>query len=65
VRAQAVRDRIRVTPGLSVLEVAAIEQRIRSLQERVEYTGDYESWIANVTPPVTASQVTFTEESTH
>src|SRR5713101_1002486 len=27
-RAQAVRDRIRVTPGLSELEVAAIEQRI-------------------------------------
>ena len=64
-RAQAVRDRIRVTPSLSELEVAAIEKRIRSLQERVGYTGDYESWIANVTPPVTAGQLNFTEESTH
>jgi ferredoxin--NADP+ reductase len=64
-RAQAVRDRIRVTPSVSELEVAAIEQRIRSLQERVGYTGDYESWIANVTPPVTAGQANFTEESTH
>ena len=64
-RAQAVRDRVRVTPGLSELEVAAIEQRIRSLQERVGYTGDYESWIANATPPVAAGQVNFAEESTH
>ena len=64
-QAQAVRDRVRVTPGLSDLEVAAIEQRIRSLQERVGYTGDYESWIANMTPPVTTGQVKFAEESIH
>ncbi len=63
-QAQAVRDRIRITPSLSELEVAAIEQRIRSMQEQVGYTGDYESWIANVTHPVTAGQVNFTEEST-
>ncbi len=31
---------------------------------RVGYTGDYESRIANVTPPVTSGQVNFTEEST-
>jgi len=31
---------------------------------RVGYTGDYESWIANMTPPVTAGQVNFAEEST-
>ena len=31
---------------------------------RVGYPGDYGSWIANVTPPVTAGQVNFTEEST-
>src|SRR6266852_160912 len=64
-QARAVRDRVRVTPGLSDLEVAAIEQRIRSLQERVGYTGDYESWIANMTPPVTTGQVNFAEESIH
>jgi hypothetical protein len=64
-RGQAVRDRIRVMPRLSELDVAAIEQRIRSLQERVGYTGDYESWIASVTPPVTTSQVNFAGESIH
>ena len=52
-----------VTPGLSEPEVAAIEERIRSLQERVGYTGDYESWIANVAPSVTAGQVNVMEES--
>jgi hypothetical protein len=64
-QAQAVRDRVRVTPGLSELEVSAIEQRIRSLQERVGYTGDYESWIASVTPPITTGQVNFAGESIH
>jgi ferredoxin--NADP+ reductase len=64
-QAQAVRYRVRVTPGLSDLEVAAIEQRIRVLQERVGYTGDYESWIANMTPPVTTGQVNSAEESIH
>jgi NADPH-dependent glutamate synthase beta subunit-like oxidoreductase len=64
-RAEAVRDRVRVTPGLSELEVAAIEQRIRSLQERVGYTGDYESWIARMTPPVPTGQVNLAGESIH
>jgi ferredoxin--NADP+ reductase len=64
-RAQAVRDRIRVMPGLSELEVAAIEQRIRSLQERVGYTGDYESWIARMTPPIPTGQVNLAGESIH
>ena len=31
-------------------KVAALERRIRVLQERVGYTGDYDSWIAGVTP---------------
>jgi len=58
-QAQAVRDRVQVMPGLSYLEVAAVEHRIRDLQERVGYTGDYDSWIASVTPAVTAGQVSF------
>jgi hypothetical protein len=58
-QAQAVRDRVQVMPGLSYLEVAAVEHRIRALQERVGYTGDYDSWIASVTPAVTAGQVSF------
>ena len=64
-RAEAVRDRVRVTPGLSEPEVAAIEQRIRALQERVGYTGDYESWIARMTPPVPTGQVNLAGESIH
>jgi ferredoxin--NADP+ reductase len=58
-QAQAVRDRVQVTRGLSYHEIAAIEQRIRVLQERVGYTGDYDSWIASVTPSITAGHVDF------
>jgi hypothetical protein len=64
-QAQAVRDRVQVMPGLSYLEIAALERRIRVLQERVGYTGDYDSWIASVTPAVTVGQVNFAEEPTH
>jgi len=56
-QAQTVRDRVQVMPGLSYLEVAALGQRIRVLQERVGYTRDYDSWIASVTPTDTAGQV--------
>jgi ferredoxin--NADP+ reductase len=58
-QAQAVRDQVQLMPSLSYQEVAAIEQRIRVLQERVGYTGDYDSWIASVTPSITAGQVDF------
>jgi len=58
-QAQAVRDRVQVMRGLSYHEVAAIEQRIRTFQERVGYTGDYESWIASVTPSIAAGQADF------
>jgi NADPH-dependent glutamate synthase beta subunit-like oxidoreductase len=65
-QAQAVRDRVRVMPGLSGLELAALERRIRVLQERVGYSGDYDPWIAGVRPPaVTAGQLNFAQESTH
>jgi len=65
-QAQAVRDRVRIMPGLSDLELAALERRIRALQERVGYSGDYDPWIGRVTPPaVTAGQVNFVQESTH
>ncbi len=49
-RAHAVHQQIRTLPTLSQDEVAAIERRIRYLQERVAYTGEYDSWIAKVTP---------------
>jgi hypothetical protein len=56
-QAQAVQARVQVLQGLSDFEIAAIEQRIRVLQERVGYTGDYDSWIASVTPAVTRGRV--------
>jgi hypothetical protein len=56
-QAQAVQARVQVLPGLSDFEIAAIEQRIRVLQERVGYTGDYDSWIASVPRADTAGQV--------
>ena len=58
-QAQAVRDQVQLMPSLSYQEVAAIEQRIRAFQERVGYTGDYDSWIASVTPSITSGQVNF------
>jgi len=62
--AQAVRARIQIMPGLSDFEIAEIEQRIRILQERVGYTGGYDSWMASVTPPVTAGRVNFPTQIT-
>jgi len=56
-QAQAVQDRIRWMPRPSYLEIAALEQRIRALQERVGYSGDYGSWVASVPSSDTASQV--------
>jgi ferredoxin--NADP+ reductase len=61
-QAQSVRDRVQVMRGLSYHEIAAIEQRIRAFQERVGYTGDYASWIASVTPSITAGQVDFSTD---
>jgi ferredoxin--NADP+ reductase len=58
-QSQAVRDRVQVMRGLSYHEIAAIKQRIRAFQERVGYTGDYDSWIAGVTPSITAVQADF------
>ena len=50
-QARAVEERVETLPALSGSEVAAIEQRIRNLQERVGYTADYDSWITRETPP--------------
>src|SRR5258708_4297343 len=64
-QAQAVRDRVQVMRGLSYNEIATIEQRIRVLQERVGYNGDYDSWIASVTSAVTESQLNFPIDIPH
>ncbi|MDE3169026.1 MAG: FAD-dependent oxidoreductase [Acidobacteriota bacterium] len=50
-RAEAAVDRVACWPALSSEQLMAIEQRIRALQQRVGYTGDYDAWIAKVTPP--------------
>jgi len=50
-QARAVAERIDSLPALSDSEIAAIEQRIHTLQERVGYTADYDTWIARETPP--------------
>jgi NADPH-dependent glutamate synthase beta subunit-like oxidoreductase len=50
-QAQAVRERIAGLPKLSEKQMVALLERVRALQARVGYTGDYDSWIAKVTPP--------------
>jgi ferredoxin/flavodoxin---NADP+ reductase len=49
--ARAVEETLRNLPALSSQQIAELERRIREIQERVGYTGDYDSWIAKVTPP--------------
>jgi ferredoxin/flavodoxin---NADP+ reductase len=48
---QVIEQKVECLPGLSDPQIAAIEGRIRGLQQRVGYTSDYDSWIAKVTPP--------------
>jgi len=50
-QANAVEERVKSLPQPSETEIAAIEQRIRAVQERVGYTSDYDTWIAKETPP--------------
>jgi ferredoxin--NADP+ reductase len=50
-RARAVEHSLHTLPALSPDQIAALERRIRSRQEQVGYTWDYDSWIAKVTPP--------------
>jgi ferredoxin/flavodoxin---NADP+ reductase len=50
-QATTLEEHVQTLPILSESAVAAIEQRIHTLQERVGYTSDYDSWIAKVTPP--------------
>jgi NADPH-dependent glutamate synthase beta subunit-like oxidoreductase len=50
-QANAVEQRVASLPALSAAEIAAVEQQIRMLQQRVGYTADYDTWIARETPP--------------
>ena len=50
-QAMAVEQRVEALPPLSAGAVAQIEDRIRTVQQRVGYTADYDTWIARETPP--------------
>jgi ferredoxin--NADP+ reductase len=50
-RAEAAVERVEAWPPLAPHQVAKIEERIRALQQRVGYDGNYDAWIAHVTPP--------------
>jgi ferredoxin/flavodoxin---NADP+ reductase len=49
-QAAALQERVEALPGLSDSELAALEQRIRALQQRAGYLAGYDSWIAAETP---------------
>jgi NADPH-dependent glutamate synthase beta subunit-like oxidoreductase len=50
-QAVALERRVESLPGLSESQLAALEQRIRALQQRAGYLSGYDSWIAAETPP--------------
>jgi ferredoxin--NADP+ reductase len=49
--ARAVEQTVKGLPALSAEKMAELERRVGEIQHRVGYTGDYDSWIAKVTPP--------------
>jgi ferredoxin/flavodoxin---NADP+ reductase len=48
---QTIQQKIARLPSLSEAHLAALEQRIAALQHQSGYTSNYDSWIAQVTPP--------------
>ncbi len=50
-QAEAVLTKISALPKLSEKELGALEERVRAAQAKVGYIGDYNTWIAKVTPP--------------
>ncbi|HTU32505.1 MAG TPA: FAD-dependent oxidoreductase [Candidatus Acidoferrum sp.] len=50
-KAASVIARVESWPPLRPDQMAEIERRIHAVQQRVGYTGDYDTWIAKVTPP--------------
>ena len=39
-------------PDLQLSQIAAIEAKVKALQEKVGYSGNYKEWIAKVAPTV-------------
>lgn len=50
-QAEQVKERIQSVTPLSEAQVKALEQRISAAQKKAGYGGDYDAWIAKVTPP--------------
>ena len=49
--AEVVRQHVTNHKPLSPEKLAEVRRRVRDLQERAGYGGDYRAWIAKVTPP--------------
>lgn len=49
-QAEAVKERVQSFPALPEDAITAIDQRIRTLQQKAGYDGDYDTWIRRVTP---------------
>src|SRR5215472_7181266 len=47
----AIEKQIEAIPLPSDDQLAAVERQVQALQQKVGYTADYDSWIAQVTPP--------------
>jgi ferredoxin/flavodoxin---NADP+ reductase len=49
-QATALEKRVEALPGLPESQIAVLGERIRALQQRAGYPGDYDTWIARETP---------------
>ena len=49
--AEEIASQIEARPDIAPDALAAIRERVRERQQQVGYGGDYEAWIARVTPP--------------
>lgn len=47
----AIEKQIEAIPSLSDDQLSAVERQVRALQQKAGFTSDYDSWIAQVTPP--------------
>lgn len=50
-QATVVQERIKTLPALTDAQIAAIDARIREQHARTGYGGNYDAWVARVTPP--------------
>jgi len=48
---QAIEKQMEAIPQLSDDQLAKVERQVHALQQKAGFTSDYDSWIAQVTPP--------------